>query len=103
MTPKQAHVSNAAHRTRPGRYVAGTSEPPRSHPGDDVAVVVKGRMEVQFFTRSGDALVPDGAPVAVARGDAGYVKSGRIHDARCLADCKLVYVHDGACAFTDES
>ena len=25
VTPKQAHVSNAAHRTRPGRYVASPS------------------------------------------------------------------------------
>ena len=85
------------------QWKAGTSEPPHSHPGDDMTVVVEGRMEIQFFTRSGDALVPDGAPVVLARGDTGYVKSGRIHDARYLDDCKLVYVHDGAFGFKAES
>ena len=30
------------------RWQAGTAEPPHSHPGDDMTVVVEGRMAVQF-------------------------------------------------------
>ncbi|MCC7534598.1 MAG: hypothetical protein IT379_00210, partial [Deltaproteobacteria bacterium] len=33
------------------RWEAGTAEPPHSHPGDDMTVVVEGRMDIQFFTR----------------------------------------------------
>jgi quercetin dioxygenase-like cupin family protein len=75
------------------RWNAGTAEPPHSHPGDDMTVVVEGRMAIQFFVREGDRLVPEGEPVVLARGDAGYVRAGRIHDAKYLEDCKLVYVH----------
>jgi mannose-6-phosphate isomerase-like protein (cupin superfamily) len=84
------------------RWRAGTSEPPHSHPGDDMTVVVEGRMAVQFYTRAGDALVPDGDPLVLERGQTGYVRAGRIHDARYLEDCKLVYVHDRAFAFREE-
>ncbi len=84
------------------RWLAGTSEPPHSHPGDDMTVVVEGRMQIQFYERRGDGLVEDGAPVVLEQGQTGYVKAGRIHDAQYLADCKLVYVHDGAFAFREE-
>ncbi len=84
------------------RWKAGTSEPPHSHPGDDMTVVVEGRMAVQFFTRGPGGLVTDGAPLVLRKGDAGYVKAGRIHDAKYLEDCKLVYVHDRAFAFREE-
>src|SRR4051794_24077726 len=63
------------------QWKAGTAEPPHSHPGDDMTVVVEGRMQVQFFVRAAAGLVPDGEPVLLKRGDAGYVKAGRIHDA----------------------
>ena len=85
------------------RWLAGTSEPPHSHAGDDMTVVVEGRMAVQFFRREGDALVPDGEPLVLEQGQTGYVRAGRIHDAKYLADCKLVYVHAGAFVFTAES
>ncbi len=81
------------------RWLAGTSEPPHSHPGDDMTVVVEGRMQIQFYERDGDQLVPDGPAVILERGDTGYVRAGRIHDAKYLADCKLVYVHDKAFGF----
>jgi quercetin dioxygenase-like cupin family protein len=84
------------------QWKAGTAEPPHSHPGDDMTVVVEGRMAIQFFKRHGGALVPDGDPVLLGRGDTGYVKGGRIHDAKYLDDCKLVYVHDNAFAFIAE-
>ncbi len=85
------------------RWEAGTAEPPHSHPGDDMTVVVEGRMEVQFYTRGADgALVKDGAPLVLAKGDAGYVAAGRIHDAKYLEACKLVYVHDKAFGFQAE-
>jgi quercetin dioxygenase-like cupin family protein len=81
------------------RWKAGTAEPPHSHPGDDMTVVVEGKMAIQFFARAGDRLVADGPPVVLNTGDVGYVKAGRIHDAKYLDDCKLVYVHDRAFGF----
>ena len=85
------------------RWQAGSEEPPHSHPGDDMTVVVEGRMSIQFFTRSGDSLIADGEPVILNSGDAGYIKAGRIHDAKYIEECKLVYVHDKAFGFTAES
>ena len=84
------------------RWEAGSAEPPHSHPGDDMTVVVEGRMAVQFFSREGGELVPDGEPLVLGKGEAGYIRAGRIHDAKYLEDCKLVYVHDGAFGFTAE-
>jgi quercetin dioxygenase-like cupin family protein len=82
------------------QWEAGSAEPPHSHPGDDMTVVIEGKMAIQFFTQSSTGLVRDGAPVILNKGDTGYVKSGRIHDARYLEACKLVYVHDKAFGFT---
>jgi len=84
------------------RWDAGSEEPPHSHPGDDMTVVVEGKMSIQFYTKSDDALVADGDVVFLNKGDTGYVKAGRIHDAKYLEDCKLVYVHDKAFGFTAE-
>jgi len=81
------------------RWDAGTSEPPHAHPGDDMTVVIEGKMAVQFFVRGDDGLIADGDPVILNRGDVGYVAAGRIHDARYLEACKLVYVHDRAFGF----
>ena len=81
------------------RWAAGTAEPPHSHPGDDMTVVIEGRMSLQFFVKQGESLVPDGPPVILEQGETGYVAAGRIHDAQYLADCRLVYVHDGAFGF----
>lgn len=84
------------------RWEAGSSEPPHSHSGDDMTVVVEGRMTVQFYVRGPSGLVADGERVVLAKGDVGYVKAGRIHDARYVEACKLVYVHDRAFGFTEE-
>ncbi len=85
------------------RWEAGSSEPPHSHPGHDMTVVVEGRMQVQFFVRAADGtLRPDGEPLLLGAGEAGYVAAGRIHDARYLEDCKLVYVHERAFGFRAE-
>lgn len=81
------------------QWRAGTAEPPHSHPGDDMTVVVEGKMTVQFYREEAGRLVADGAPLTLNRGDVGYVAGGRIHDAKYLEDCKLVYVHDKAFAF----
>ncbi len=81
------------------RWEAGTAEPPHSHPGDDMTVVVEGKMAIQFFTQGEGGLVPDGAPVILRQGEAGYIAAGRIHDAKYLEPCKLVYVHDRAFGF----
>jgi quercetin dioxygenase-like cupin family protein len=85
------------------RWVAGSEEPPHSHPGDDMTVVIEGRMSIQFYTKSADGLVPDGQQTILSKGDTGYIKAGRIHDAKYIEDCKLVYVHDKAFGFTAET
>ena len=84
------------------RWQAGSEEPPHSHPGDDMTVVIEGRMSVQFYTKSADGLVADGEQLILSKGDTGYIKAGRIHDAKYLEECKLVYVHDKAFGFTAE-
>ncbi len=84
------------------QWVAGSEEPPHSHPGDDMTVVVEGRMSIQFYTKSSGGLVADGQLIYLDKGDTGYIQAGRIHDARYIEDCKLVYVHDKAFGFTAE-
>ena len=84
------------------RWEAGSSEPPHSHPGDDMTVVIEGKMSIQFFTRTADGLIADGEKVILCKGDTGYIKSGRIHDANYIDECKLVYVHDKAFGFSAE-
>ena len=81
------------------RWQAGTEEPPHSHPGDDMTVVVEGQMAVQFYGEERRTLVPDGEKVLLNKSDAGYIRAGRIHDANYIEVCQLVYVHDGAFAF----
>ena len=85
------------------RWEAGSEEPPHSHPGDDMTIVVEGKMSIQFFTQSGDDLATDGQPLILNSGDTGYIKAGRIHDAKYLEVCKLVYVHDKAFGFNVKS
>ena len=84
------------------RWTAGSEEPIHSHPGDDMTVVVEGKMAIQFYTKSADGLVADGEPLILNKGDTGYVKAGRIHDAKYIEECKLVYVHDKAFGFAEE-
>lgn len=84
------------------RWEAGSEEPPHSHPGDDMTVVVEGKMSIQFYTKTEDGLVADGEKVILNKGDTGYVKAGRIHDAKYIDDCKLVYVHDKEFGFNAE-
>ena len=84
------------------RWQAGTEEPVHSHPGDDMTIVVEGKMSIQFYIKSADGLVADGEPVFLNKGDTGYIKAGRIHDAKYIEECKLVYVHDKAFGFTAE-
>jgi quercetin dioxygenase-like cupin family protein len=81
------------------RWEAGAFEPPHSHPGDDMTVVVEGKMVVQHFRRVGDALEPDGEPLILSAGQVGYVAAGRVHDARYVEACKLIYVHNHAFGF----
>lgn len=85
------------------RWLAGTQEPPHSHPGDDMTVVVEGQMSIQFYTRSPEGLVEDGDRLVLNKGDTGYIKAGRIHDAKYIEECKLVYVHDKAFGFAAEN
>ncbi len=84
------------------KWEAGTEEPPHSHPGDDMTVVVEGKMSIQFYTRGDDGLVADGDRIVLEQGMTGYIKSGRIHDAKYSEACKLVYVHDRGFGFKQE-
>ncbi|MFO7542466.1 MAG: cupin domain-containing protein [Thiobacillus sp.] len=81
------------------QWEAGSAEPPHSHPGDDMTVVIEGRMAVQFFIKTDTGLVADGEPLMLNKGETGYIQAGRIHDARYIEPCKLVYVHDKAFGF----
>jgi quercetin dioxygenase-like cupin family protein len=84
------------------RWEPGTEEPPHSHPGDDMTIVVEGRMSTQRYIRDGESLVLDGERVVLEKGDVGYTRAHRIHDAKYLDHCELVYVHNGAFAFIRE-
>ena len=84
------------------RWEAGTSEPPHSHPGDDMTVVVEGRMLIQFFTRANEQLLPDGPVLELTQGQVGYIAAGRVHNAKYVEACKLVYVHDREFGFVAE-
>ena len=81
------------------KWEAGTEEPPHSHPGDDMIVVIEGRMSIQFFTNGPAGLIPDGERTFLSKGQTGYIKGERIHDAKYIEECKLVYVHDKAFGF----
>jgi len=80
-------------------WEAGSEEPPHSHPGDDMTIVVEGKMTTQRYRREGDVLVADGERIVLKKGDVGYTRAHRIHDAKYLEECQLVYVHSGAFAF----
>ncbi len=85
------------------RWNAGSAEPIHSHPGDDMTVVVEGKMSIQFYVQTDAGLEKDGEALILKKGDTGYVAAGRIHDAHYLETCKLVYVHDKAFGFKEES
>jgi quercetin dioxygenase-like cupin family protein len=85
------------------QWEAGSEEPPHSHPGDDMTVVIEGKMSIQFYIKSASGLVLDGEKIVLSKGETGYIKAGRIHDAKYAEDCKLVYVHDKAFGFIAES
>ena len=84
------------------QWEAGSEEPPHSHPGDDMTVVIEGKMSIQFFTMGEHGLVADGDRIVLNKGETGYIRAGRIHDAKYIEPCKLVYVHDKAFGFTAE-
>lgn len=81
------------------QWQAGASEPAHSHPGDDMTIVVEGEMRIQFYTQESGKLTPEGLPLILRKGETGYIKAGRIHDAQYTQDCKLVFVHDKAFGF----
>jgi len=81
---------------------AGMTEPPHTHPGDDMTIVVEGKMSVQYYLKTANSLVPDGERFVISKGEVGYNKAGRIHDAKYLEACKLVYVHSGAFGFEEQ-
>lgn len=88
------------HTTMLEHWKAGTAEPPHSHPGDDMTIVIEGKMKIQFFIKDNDGkLQLDGIPVTLVAGQTGYINANRIHDASYIEECKLVYVHSGNFGF----
>ena len=57
-------------------------------------------MSIQFFIEESGKLVPDKDRIFLNKGQTGYIKGGRVHDAKYIEECKLVYVHDKAFEFT---
>lgn len=85
------------------KWLPGDYEPPHSHPGDDATIVIEGEMEIQFYKKSADGkLIKDGPLVTLVAGQTGFIKGGRIHDAKYKTKCKLVYVHNKTFDFKDE-
>jgi quercetin dioxygenase-like cupin family protein len=82
------------------KWEAGTSEPPHGHPGDDMTIVIEGKMKIQFYTKGSDgSLLKDGEPLVLQAGQTGYIASNRIHDVQYVEECQLVYVHSGEFGF----
>ena len=85
------------------KWKAGSEEPIHSHPQDDMTIVVDGKMSIQFFKKTtGGELVPDGQRIYLNKGDVGYISANRIHDAKYIEDCNLVYVHSKEFGFKEE-
>ena len=80
----------------------GTEEEPHWHPGDDMTIVLEGKISVQFYEKQNEQLVKDGNPITISQGQTGYIKAKRIHDTTYLEDCKLVFVHDRTFGFHSE-
>ena len=81
------------------RWRPGTEEPPHSHPGDDMTVVVEGGMSIQLYRREARSLGADGERIFVDKGDVGHIRAGRMHDAKYVEASQLVCFHNGVLAF----
>jgi len=76
-------------------------EPEHFHPGDNLTVMIEGVMEMQFFVKAEDGtLTPEGDAVTLRVGESFHMVAGRIHSAKYITRCKLVYVHSGAYGLT---
>ena len=64
-----------------------------------MTVVVEGKVSVQFYLKEARTLVPDGERIFLNKCDVGYIRAGRVHDAKYIEACQLVYVHNEAFAF----
>ncbi|TDI82655.1 MAG: hypothetical protein E2O80_01495 [Betaproteobacteria bacterium] len=53
------------------KWKVGVKEPPHSHPGDDITVVIEGRMSIQFFANRSSSLIPDEDRI-FKKGQMGY-------------------------------
>ncbi|MBV7296962.1 cupin domain-containing protein [Enterovibrio paralichthyis] len=80
---------------------AGTSEPPHSHPGDDMTIICEGEMRVQFYNIDDGTLIKDGPEEIYVEGDTAYIHKGQIHSVKYVKDCRLVYIHSGTFDFIE--
>ncbi|GMH94254.1 hypothetical protein TrVE_jg1277 [Triparma verrucosa] len=101
-TPTGFTMRDAGFNTFLEKWEPGSYEPPHSHPGDDATVVIEGIMEIKFFKKLAGDLVQDGPVLRLVAGQTGFIKSNRIHDARYITKCKLIYVHNTVFGFKDE-
>jgi mannose-6-phosphate isomerase-like protein (cupin superfamily) len=68
-----------------------------------MTVVIEGHMRIQFFKPDAKGkLIPDGSPVDLKAGQTGLIEANRVHDAKYLTACKLVYVHNAAFGFEEK-
>ena len=62
-----------------------------------MTVVVEGHMRIQFFKADDKGkLTRSGTPVDLTAGQTCLIEALRIHDAKYITACKLVYVHNSA-------
>jgi hypothetical protein len=62
-----------------------------------MTVVVEGHMRIQFFKADATGkLTRSGTPVDLTAGQTCLIEALRIHDAKYITACKLVYVHNSA-------
>ena len=80
---------------------AGSAEPPHHHPGDDMTVMSRGEMQVQFYLDVDGKLIKDGPVQIFNQGETAYIRKGRIHSVLYASDCRLVYIHSGPFDFIE--
>lgn len=66
-----------------GEVPPGLAAPRHSHPGDELAVLLEGEVEVEF---------DDGPPLRVRAGEAMHVEAGRVHRPKSIGTAPARYI-----------
>ncbi len=84
------------------RWDAGTYEAPHHHPNDDMSIIVKGEIAIQFYIKQDGELVKEGEEVILSAGQTGYIQANRIHSVLYKTDCDMVYIQDRVFGFESD-